>query len=260
MSTTERKDRRFGWKPEPPSIKDWAYKMKYAAGPLESVNLADNYKMPKIFNQKNLGSCVGNAISFMISFELMNKLTEYKSDIPVSRLMIYYMARELEDSVYCDAGCYIRDAIRSVVRFGVCPEKVWPYTISKFATKPSKKSFDSAVQNIPLAYRRLNNANKAELVDCLRSGNMFVFGFTCYSSLYGPDVERTGYIPYPSANESVIGGHAVGCTGYDAETNEFYGPNSWDDEWGVNGYWRMSADYVCNPQLADDFWTFENIR
>ena len=92
-----------------------------------------------------------------------------------------------------------------------------------------------------------------------------MMGFTCYSSLFHQDVQASGEIPYPSANESVKGGHAVLITGYD-DNNVIINPynnkrsrgslmirNSWSESWGDGGYGAIPYSYV-KEQLSSDFW------
>jgi C1A family cysteine protease len=59
----------------------------------------------------------------------------------------------------------------------------------------------------------------------------------------------------PSANEQVLGGHAVLAVGYDDASQRFIVRNSWGDVWGQAGYFTMPYAYLTDSNLSDDFWT-----
>jgi C1A family cysteine protease len=86
-----------------------------------------------------------------------------------------------------------------------------------------------------------------------------VFGFSVYESFESDDVALSGLVPLPAAHESMLGGHAVLLVGYDHERKLFKVRNSWGPSWGDGGYFWMPYDYVCDPELADDFWTLKTV-
>jgi C1A family cysteine protease len=87
-----------------------------------------------------------------------------------------------------------------------------------------------------------------------------VFGFTVYQSFEGDVVAKTGVLPMPAKNESVIGGHAVMAVGYDDAKSAFIVRNSWGNAWGLKGYFYMPYDYITDTNLADDFWTISSVN
>ncbi len=68
-----------------------------------------------------------------------------------SRLFIYYNERVIENSVRSYNGAQIRDGIKTVNKQGVCPEKIWPYNINKFAAKPSAAGYKAALKHQALS-------------------------------------------------------------------------------------------------------------
>jgi len=173
-----------------------------------------------------------------------------------SRLFIYYNERALEGTVSADSGAQIRDGIKVIAKLGVCPESDWPYDITKFAEKPPATAYSDADHDRIGAYQRLNQS-LAQFKACVASGFMFVFGFTVFSSFETPEVNGTGVIPLPQPSETSIGGHAVGCVGYDDAKAAFIIRNSWGAGWGVAGYGFMPYAYMLDPGLAADFWTVQ---
>ena len=95
---------------------------------------------------------------------------------------------------------------------------------------------------------------------CLASGYPFVFGFTVYESFESSEVARTGDVPMPSAEEPVVGGHAVLAVGYDDEDAVFICRNSWGPAWGDAGYFYMPYAYLLDDNLSDDFWTIRVVE
>jgi len=64
----------------------------------------------------------------------------------------------------------------------------------------------------------------------------------------------------PSAEEPVIGGHAVLAVGYDDEDAVFVCRNSWGPTWGDAGYFYMPYAYLLDDNLSDDFWTIRVVE
>jgi C1A family cysteine protease len=86
-------------------------------------------KMPPVYDQGALGSCTGNALACAFEYD-------DKNIFQPSRLFIYYNERNIEGTVSSDSGALISDGIKSLETYGVCPETLGPYDISKFADKP----------------------------------------------------------------------------------------------------------------------------
>ena len=248
----------YGWLPDLPDQRDFQYAIvRHAALAQPAPPLVDlRAQCPPVYDQGSLGSCTANAIAGAFQFELM------KQKLPVfnpSRLFIYYNERVLEGQVKVDSGAQLRDGVKSVATLGVCDETLWPYSVSKFATKPTKSLYTKALKNKALQYTRLNNTAINELKTCLAGGNPFVFGFTAYQSFEGDAVAKSGVLPMPSNTESVIGGHAVMAVGYDDQKKAFIVRNSWGNNWGLKGYFYMPYDYITSTNLADDFWTISQV-
>lgn len=247
--------RKYGWRPDTPDQRDVKYSI-----PVQLMGVALPSKVdlrpgcPTPYNQGDLGSCTGEAIAGLVQYDL-NKQDPTKAFQP-SALFIYYNERVLENSVNEDAGAEIRDGIKSLVRWGVCPEQYWPYVISKFKTKPSKLAFNNAQPHRIDKYLRLNQ-DPAHLKSCLAEGFPFVFGISVYSSFESDEVARTGVVPMPGRFERMVGGHAVCCVGYDDSIQRYIVRNSWGSEWGMKGYFTIPYDFVHNDDLASDFWTIK---
>lgn len=239
----------YGWRPDKPDFRDHVYSevIKSASLP-SSVDLRP--LCPPVQDQGELGSCTGNAIASALEF--LEKLNNVPKFFDYSRLFIYYNERVIENTVSSDAGAEIRDGIKSINRWGCCSEASWPYNIAKFRRKPSVSAYKQARQNIFKKYERLSSVDQYQ--SCLANKHPFVFGFTVYESFESDVVARTGVVPMPGPNESVLGGHAVLGVGYDNASKRFLVMNSWGTGWGMGGFCTIPYDYLGNSNLADDFW------
>ena len=132
------KIQRYGWIRDLPDHRDFMYSVPVAtlqALP-SSVDLRPH--CPPVYDQGQLGSCTANAIAGALQFD---EIKEHKNGHSTpSRLFIYYNERVIEGTVTSDSGAQLRDGVKTVAKQGICPEKVWPYNISKFAVKPLNAS------------------------------------------------------------------------------------------------------------------------
>ena len=247
-----RRVKRFGWIPDLPDARDRLYSAPRPALEALPPKVSLRRECPPVLDQGALGSCTANAIASAHRFDQMKEQAA-RSFAP-SRLFVYYNERVMEQTVSEDAGAMIRDGIKSIAKQGVCDEASWPYTISKFATKPSAPCYRAALDHQALSYQRVLQA-PTQLKGCLASGYPFVFGFSVYASFESEAVARTGTVPLPSANEPLVGGHAVLAVGYDDAAQRFLVMNSWGAKWGDRGFFTMPYAYLTDADLAADFWT-----
>jgi C1A family cysteine protease len=251
-----REVKRFGWTPDLPDARDYMYSAPEAVLSKLPKKVDLRSKMPKIYDQGQLGSCTANAIGAAFEF---GQLKQGQKDFMPSRLFIYYNERAMEGTVDTDSGAMIRDGMKSVANAGVCTEDTWPYDVSQFTTKPPGKAYTEAKKHQALVYRRVLG-QLHQMQGCLAQGYPFVFGFSVYESFMSPDVATTGKVPLPPRGEQLIGGHAVLAVGYDDAIQSFIVRNSWGTRWGVKGYCTMPYAYLTDPQLARDFWAVYTVE
>jgi C1A family cysteine protease len=247
----------FGWRPDKPDHRDHIFGIGAPAKLPSSIDLRSGF--PPCYNQGNLGSCTANAIAAALEFS-QRKQGEKDSCTP-SRLFIYYNERAMEGTIGEDAGAEIRDGIKSVNLLGAPPEKLWPYNdgATKFKRKPTAPAFKQAMFHQSLKYARVLR-HIISFKSCLAGGFPFVFGFSCFAAFDSDKVATTGILPMPSPTEKDLGGHAVIAAGYDDSKQSILVRNSWDTDWGINGYFWMPYAYITNPNLADDFWVIKQVE
>src|SRR5450759_3169224 len=93
------KNRRFGWNPDLPDIRDYKLKLMVRKLP-ESIDLRS--QCPPVYDQGALGSCTAQAIAGAYEFE---HLKENFGDFVPSRLFIYYNERVIEIKL---SGCAVK--------------------------------------------------------------------------------------------------------------------------------------------------------
>ena len=245
--------KQYGWRPDLPDHRDKTYKIGNEVQWPKLIDLRAS--QTPIYDQGDIGSCTANAIASLFDYV---HVKEKLPPIFPSRLFIYYNERKLEGTIHSDSGAEIRDGIKTTIKQGICPEKEWPYIISKFKTQPTANCYKDALKEQVLEYQRLSDI--FDYKSCLANGNCFVFGFTVYESFESDAVAKTGIMPMPAKNESSIGGHAVCAVGYDNDKKVFIVKNSWGADWGDKGYFYMPYDYISNNNLCDDFWTITKVE
>ena len=268
----------MGWRPDLPDFRDHIFdeaqsKSLSASSPtaaLPTKTIVPKFKVP-VFDQGYLGSCVGNAISTMMSYT--------RQVAPRSRLQIYYEARRLIGETHLDEGAYIRDGIKVISNLGAGREAWWPYDETKFDVDPPLTVDRDALLRKIFNYSRLLTGD--DFKTCLAKGFPFVIGFSVYDIFLGTRTGRFGILPMPRSTEVLRGGHAVCVIGYDMDFRSsdwakaaiaagfpaaeipqsvYIVRNSWSDKWGNKGDFAVDTRYFENPGLASDAWTIRKTK
>ena len=251
---------RFGWKPDLPDRRDIPFRRIFRLPTKLPASVDLRNKCSAVEDQGDLGSCTAQALVGALEFlefkagETEQGQIKYQD---LSRLFVYYNERELEGTVFYDSGAYIRDGIKTLKKQGVCREILWKYNTSQFTKKPPAACYTEAEKHQITSYQRLQTFN--EMKACLAMGLPFVGGITCYESLMSDEVAKSGDVPMPENNESVVGGHAILFVGYDDATGKVIFRNSWGEKWGKKGYGTLPYAYLA-PDLSDDCWVIHTIE
>ncbi|VBB06790.1 Hypothetical protein LUCI_2026 [Lucifera butyrica] len=137
--------RKYLLQPDLPDRRDFAFQSAGFAWVEHLPPLADlRGGCSPVVDQGTLGACTANAIVSGLREYLL--LQQEPPLTPLSRLFLYYQERMLAGMVQVDSGARIRDGMKVLNTFGVCPENENPYDISKFAQPPTAREMAAAAQ------------------------------------------------------------------------------------------------------------------
>ena len=246
---------KYGWIPDIPDQRDFSYITLAFVLPKLPPKVDLRKMCSLIENQGKLGSCTAQALVGNLEFI---KFIKFKKFINFSRLFLYYNERVIRNSVNTDSGASLRDGIKTLIKLGVCLEKLWPYDINKFTTRPPQKAYKNAADYQIISYYRIHTVE--EMKHTLSLGFPFVFGFAVYESFESKETAKNGIVALPDIEEHLLGGHAVMAVGYDDSKQWFIVRNSWGKNWGDKGYMYMPYGYFTSPNLSADFWTIRDME
>ena len=243
---------KYGWKRDHLDRRN----RKFCRAPIPlPVSVDWTAQLPPAYDQGKLGSCTANAIAGAVQFL---QAIHPEPVIMPSRLFIYWNERDMEGSTDSDSGAEIMDGIKSVNSKGVCPESEWPYDDASLTIKPPPNCYEDASKELLLQYESVDNTVLNDLLAALAQGPV-VGGFSVYESFESDAVAASGVVPMPSANEVMVGGHAVLVIGYDQALKIFKVRNSWSLYWGDNGSFTVPFAYFTDGDLASDFWLCQKV-
>ena len=102
-------------------------------------------------NQGHVGSCAANAVVGALEY---HQRLSGQSVTDLSRLFVYYNARKIGGTTAQDSGTFIHHVMASVLAFGACPERMWPYQQAMWPTEPIKACYQGAEQFGAISYAR----------------------------------------------------------------------------------------------------------
>lgn len=243
----------LGWRVDLPDQRDLAFEPSVVKLP-SVVDLRP--EDTAIYDQGQLGSCTANAIAAHLDF---NRKKQGEAAIKPSRLFIYYNERKDQGTIASDSGASIRESAKAVKNYGACPEPMWAYHINQFKVVPTDAAYTTAVGYEALSYLSIAR-ELSHLKSRLAEGFPFVIGISVYDSFESDEVAKTGIVPMPKPDESLLGGHAVMVVGYDDTKEHFIVRNSWGASWGDKGYFYLPYSYLTNSHLSSSFWTLKTVK
>ena len=242
-----------GWIPEADNSKHWSYEDRLQSRMVAQVSGDVDlrpYSSPR-HNQRHTSSCVANAVVKALEIKRIMQHGGHQAHVDLSVMAVYYLSREITwpPTTHVDGGTFISHACDVLRRFGVCPDKNWPWDPNRINEAPSWAAMRQAYQHkIQSFYKIYSEGDKRveEVVRCLQAGNPVVFGTTVGSNWSS---YKKGQVLQAPA--TVKGRHATVLLGW--KDGVFLGENSWGSSWGDNGFYQMDPDVVSYPQSSDSW-------
>jgi C1A family cysteine protease len=175
--------------------------------------------------------------------------------IDVSRLFIYYNGQMIDQRSLevTDDGASKQNTVLGMRKFGICEERIWPYTEGNLNKEPPPHVYAAAskVTVIPLKLPR----NLVAMKTCLANQVPFLIGIRLLDSATAEAKKNNGYISMPnpaSATAAATGTHAVLIVGYNDRTGHFLVRNSWGSDWVIKKFSLINYK-ICFRVLMDIF-------
>jgi C1A family cysteine protease len=207
--------------------------------------------MSPVSDQGDEGTCVGFAS--VDGMKESREKKERKKTIQLSVRYVYAGAQKIDGFPDDEEGTDIRSAMKVLNKFGVPPDKCWPYKPHQ-TDKPSADA-DTQAEPFKIAkYVRLKT--EAEMKESLFINGPFVAGVEVYYDAWDA-AEKTGIVKLPGEKDVFAGGHAICIVGYDDKKKLWKFKNSWGKGWGVKGFGYLPYEYM--EQYCMDAWSAKDI-
>lgn len=239
-------NRRFGWKGYIRDRRDDAFKM---ASPSMSSIPETRSLFPnctRIENQLWTSSCIGHGGQYISEARDRRIGQEF---VELSPYFAYHIARAESGCEDVDGGAYVRDLLTGLKKYGICQLELMPSDPDRINERPSDLAFEDAALRKITSFHRCDTL--AAALGAIAAGLPIVYGFACYESYDSPEVQRTGIIPLPHGGESLRGGHCVAGYAYDRREQWISGPNSYGEDWGDRGRYKIPFKFF-EEELANE--------
>ena len=204
----------------------------------------------EVVNQLSLGSCTGNGVAGNI--RAGQHLAGITLPPLVSRLWLYWLGRIYDHDTANDDGAQIRNVVAGAVKYGLCPEAVWPYDIATFRGPPPAEAWRAAF-DFRIVPHKITSTGTGRIDDCKRaiaSGRLVTFGSAVSNDYCNNNFDPTKPLAPPAGSE-IAGLHCENLAAFKGD--DFKVLNSWGSDWGDGGYATFSADYLLDSN-SGDFW------
>lgn len=204
-----------------PDVRDYVAKTTLSEFPKEF-----ELKMPKVKNQKSVGSCVAHSLSTVVEYFNKQETGKY------TEMSTGYIYGNRRLSLHKGSGMYTRDAIHTAVKYGDVPNSYFPVNIE---VPEAIEEFENKVDGIEKTgyyfkfaeYFKLKDENSIKT--CLMENGPVVFAMPWYDDI----VIKDGVMQTKCVKTAKTGGHCMVIYGWN-ETG-WKVQNSWGSYWGNKG-------------------------
>jgi len=240
-----------GLLPDPVDDRDYLYASIYSGSTHSSIDWSAMVGAVK--SQGLASACTG--FSVQTNYELLCKIKGLNFWDSSERYN-YYWSRQIGSLFPQDTGAYLRDAMKTAVNRGCCPESLCPYDVGKINETPNvfAESFTSlsfpSIKNKLRLYSRVTSIDNIKYN--LEKGYPVSIGIPLYADFFikvGSDTLKV-----PAVGEKEKGRHAVLLVGYDDNRKAFNLLNSWGRGYRQSGFVWLPYEYLEKTNW--DAWVF----
>ena len=208
-----------------------------------------------IKNQGQLGACTSFSMVSVIEYILRKYL---KDNTDLSESFVYYNGRALSNETNLKKGMTFSNALKAVQENGVCVERLWPYREDNYSERPKDDAYTEAQK------RRITEAKNVKVdIDDVKSaiaqGYPVVISLHVFKTFHQ---NKDGVVKLPLNPDfgEKDKYHAMVVCGYDDKTRYFYVRNSWDTDWGDEGYCYIPYSFFRDPNLIDQAYIVTGVN
>jgi hypothetical protein len=222
------------------------------AGPVAASADATSHVV-EIYNQGGIGACTGNGTAGNV--RAGQHLAGIALPPSIARLWAYWLGRLYAHDTANDDGAQIRDVVAGLVKYGLCPETVWPYDEGTFRGPPPAEAWRAAY-DFRIVPHKITSTGRGLIDDCKRaiaSGRLVTFGSAVSNDYCNNSFDPTKPLAPPVGSE-IAGLHCENLVAYSGDS--FKVLNSWGSDWGDGGYATFSSDFLLDSN-SRDFWVLD---
>jgi C1A family cysteine protease len=201
-------------------------------------------------DQGTLGSCTSQAVT--AAYELITRIQYPGQVAKLSDLYVYYNSRIFYSETPVDNGAYLRDTLKSVRKFGICREDLWPYDITRFDQQPAPACYEDAQRRTIITYELI--ITQDEMLEVINNGRPVVVGIKLYQD-FDYLTQEDAVVSMPDDSEDSTGSHAMAIVGYDLDRQQWLAQNSYGTAWGDLGYCWIPFEYMKSEAI--ERWCFD---
>lgn len=246
--------------PSEPDARDYQYtRLCGLVQTEEPVAIDYRPNLPGVFEQGARGSCVSCASVWTVKAWHEINQGDYPTD-GLSAAFLYSLCKQ-NDGMPNEEGTQPRVAMKMLQQYGVCPERVMPYSTLSSLKAPNVPTISALAYSAATAFKIQTYAQLCGLADkdrsttvqamrqALKNEGPFMAALLVCSN-FAPD--SNGFLPLPSG--AILGGHAVGIVGDLPDKQAFILRNSWGKDWGLEGYAYLPYSWITSRY--DGGWYF----
>jgi C1A family cysteine protease len=198
-------------------------------------------------DQRSCGSCVSFSAIGAAEGTLRVALDDADADVDLSEAALFFCSGRAQGA-RCATGWSVGPALTAMREEGVVDEACFPYTPAD--QDCAGRCEDWRERTIHITGWQVVSS-PADMKQWLASRGPLVATFVAYEDffLYGSGV-------YEHAAGEAVAGHAVAVVGYSDAEGAWICKNSWGDDWGEGGYFRIAYGEVG---IDSEMWAIDGV-